>query len=313
MSTTRVFTRLAAFSAATVGAVLTSFALASPAYAADVEVRIGNFPGSITTGGQPRSFDGTTTNKDKQPVHIEQHVIVLRLNGLQPDQVKIAKGGISGGQQLQVEATSNGEVRAVDHESFDLRPVGQRDSVHRTRYWIAFMSDAPSGRADLTFGAQGGGNVLDTASRDFTVKGGSGQSTKTTAPPTSAAATGPGLIQTFPPGPSYSLAPLQESQGLTDEGSGVPLVFYIMGAILVAAGGGILWLLFRPRPELVDAAYDYAPANPAYPSNPNPTAIMPTVRDPRGMPQPGVDPWATQDSGATKDSTHDLGPFGHRH
>jgi len=310
--------------AATVGAVLTSFALASPAYAADVEVRIGNFPSGLTAGGQPRSFDGTTTNKDKQPLSNVRHVIVVRLNGIQPDHVKIAKGAF-GGQQLQLEATGNGEVRAVDGEAVNLGAEGQRDSVHRTRYWIAFMSDAPSGRADLTFGAfQANGNLLDTASRDFTVKGVSGQPTKTTnQPPTSAPATGPGVIQTFPAGPSYSLAPLQEGQGLTDEGSGVPVVFYVMGAILVAAGGGILWLLFRPRTPLADGAYptgDYQPVNPAFPVNPpmsrppnlHPTAVMPTVRDPLGMPQPGVDPWATRGGGATKDSTRDLGPFGHR-
>ncbi len=301
MPTTRVFARLAALLAATAGAVLTSFALASPAYAADVEVRIGNFPGSFTAGGQPRSFDASTTNKDKQPLGNVRHFIELRLDGLQPHQIKIAKGAL-GGQELQVEAAGD-KVRAVDGESVDLASAGERGSVHRTRYWIAFMSDAPSGRADLTFGAvQGDGRILDTTSRDFAVKGGSGQNN----PPTSAPATHVGPVPTFTAGPQYSIAPLQDSQNLTDQGSGIPVIFYVMGTVLMAAGGAILWLLFRPRPELAGAAYpagDYETANPTlgYPStsptyppssrpaNLRPTAVLPTIRD---APPPGVDPWS---------------------
>ena len=96
----------------------------------------------------------------------------------------------------------------------------------------------------------------------------------------------------------------------------MPSILYVLGAILLVFGGGILWLLFRrPKPAATDGypPADYEPAraptlgypmparHAASPPNAgaplNPTTVMPAIRD-GWTPPPGVDPWARGGSGA---------------
>jgi len=153
------------------------------------------------------------------------------------------------------------------------------------------------------------GNVLGQASDTIDVRL-SGHAQQTTPPPTTEpAATQPAAGPTDTGGPVVLATPRTDPQ-LLSNGGGIPIILYILGAVLLALGGGILYLLFRsPKGELYETEEEDEPGRTTglgYPTAPRhaatvaPTAIMPAVRDahdPR-VP-PGVDPWAISD--ATKE------------
>jgi hypothetical protein len=314
--------RIAATLAAASAAVLATLVPATMASAADhdVQVSLSSLTSSMTAGGRPDNFSIRFENRTDQPIENVRTAIVVDLPGLPADQVHIVRFGV------ELNRSSNGNGQVTFREAFGQRLEPNRGSSRN--YTIQFGAGAPAGRANVTaFALTAAGEQLGAGHDSLTLKSanGPGQPTFTPAPttpaPTTPAATVPAPVQT---GPQVSIAPLA-GNGVdigAGKGGGVPVILYVLGGILVAIGGAILWLLFR-RPkdaELATVAYPSGgPAGPyeagrprslGYPNLPPPvsapTAVLPVVGDqPRAMP-PGVDPWA-----AGNDATRP-GPFGPR-
>ncbi len=275
--------RLATISAAVAAAVLATLALAStPAYAADaVEVNIGGVSGNVPGG---RTFlQVSFTNKSNNALSNVQSVITIHLDGMPSDGVVVQK---TLGAELGASPAGDGTVRFIDPAAFDL-PKNNRRQVS---YFVQFTSSAPPGKASITVEAYQGGNRLGGDSVSTTLRGGANASrtspTKTTPPNTN-----PGIVPTFEAGPTFSLAPLPEASELIN--ADVPWTLYLLGGLLVALGGVILFLLFRQRgskPEQQYGAEEYAtaesdhmrPPSLGYPTaspGMRPTAVLPNVRD----------------------------------
>jgi hypothetical protein len=275
------------------GVTLMTLALATPANAADVEVRLEGLPSRMTIGDAD-SFAGRVQNNGDETFEAVQRVIVVRMDGLTPEGVRIARGGFGGA--LHQEASGDGEVRFVDPLQL---PLGnnRRDTLE-SRYQIRFTEAAQPGQAEVVFEAFAAGQSLGSDSDQIEVRlprGALPSPTKpvhTDAPPT-------GGVVAEPSG----LAPIDgDVAGASgDQAGGVPVIFYVLGGVLVLAGGAILWLLFHgPRPALVDSGYAGDPGH----QGPAPrharfdmhsTAVLPAVRGPHAPP-----------GGAPEEHTRDL-------
>jgi hypothetical protein len=295
MSARRTFSHLAAVA----GAVLVAFAFAPPAHAAEsVDVRMNGLDSSMIAGGRFDSFTTVLRNRSRKIgyQHV-QRVFHIRLGGLTPDGLQLARGRAP----LAVEPAGPGAVRAVDPFPVQLTPEGDRGSIATGQYQIQFTSAAPQGRAIVIFEAVSGGQSLGSASDSLNVRGLATNPEKTKPVPTVA-------VPPLTPGAQPSLAPLDDEVAGAAGGSGMPVIFYVLGALMVAAGGGILWLLFRERqPTLVGAQHPdptyssggHRPAPSPYPSpSLYPTAVLPAIRDPR---VPG------HEGSHRLDATHELG------
>ena len=125
-----------------------------------------------------------------------------------------------------------------------------------------------------------GGTRLGGDSAATNVRGGDAP-TRTTPPNTN-----PGIVPTFEAGPTFSIAPLPKSADFGSDGTAVPAALYVMGGLLVALGGLILFLLFRrQRPAAlverpVTEYEEMPPPSLGYPTSAgvHPTAVLPTVR-----------------------------------
>jgi hypothetical protein len=286
MSTTRVHRRLAAALAATAGGVVLTLSLAAPAFAAEsIDVNV-NLSSSATAGSRPGSLRTTMQNRTDAEIRQIRRVIVIRLAGLTPSSVRVTHGI----QPMQMQSGTAGEVLAIDSLQVRLGPSGHGGSTTRDDYAIAFLASSPNGKAGVTFQAEVNEQVLGSETRNITVKGGSGQ-----AEPTSSVAAETGPVGTVAPEASVTYNPLPEQQGAAAAtkaavSTGVPVAYYVMGTILLAAGGVILWLLFKRKPEVVLVPADYPtggyeqvrPTALGYPQRadaavPAPTTFMPRV------------------------------------
>jgi hypothetical protein len=291
--------RLATTVAASVGAVLTTLAFATPAHAEDtVDVNLSGISGTITAGARGiDNVSATFVNRSNAAITSIQGVFTIHLDGMPTDGVRIVR---TLGSELPAQSAGAGTVRLTDPGSFELLRNGRRT----INYQLQFTATAPSGKASITFEAYSGGNRLGGDNASVTVKGNATPQLTTSAPPTTPPNTDPGLIPTFTAGPSYALGDPGQNQAISDE-SGVPVSLYVMGALLIAVGGLILWLLFRrqkPLPEaaLVDAGHDptseydqVRPTSLGYPRHSatvHPTAVLPVVRDPEPPTLPGPPP-----------------------
>jgi hypothetical protein len=323
MSTTRVFARLGV----TVGAAVAMLWVASPAFATDpVSTDISGLSSTFTAGaGKPDSFRTDMQNNTDTEIQPIRRVIVVRLAGVTPDSVRISQGPMA----LPLQSGGQDEVVASDFLQVRLAPNGKHGDSLNQNFTIQFTSGAPNGDGEVIFQAYRGQQLLGSTARNVTIKGGLAQSTPNPTPsptPSTEAVTPPADSQGSS---TVAVAPLagDKTASNTSTGSGIPVVFYVLGAILVAAGGAILWLLFRQRPALVDghapAAYepvhtsslgypDPAPTlgyprvptpRSAHTGNVEPTTIMPTVRGTAAPPP--VDPWAR---GRSADTTQTFEP-----
>lgn len=309
MSATRRMSRLGAVLA---GVVVAVGVIATRAEAAegDVAVRLSGVASSVTAGGRPDTFSIRLSNETKERIGQVRRVIVIELDGLTTDGVVVARGNA----QLPTEQIGPGLVRAVDYLAVDLAPNKRPGSAVTEGFAILFTQDAPAGRARITAEAWGASGRLGSDSDNIRIRAQnprpgqttSNRPTPTTTPPT----VPPPVTQEAQP----SLAPLE---GVSDAasaprgGNGLPTTLYLLGGVLVAMGGAIIWLLVR-RPA-TDAggqtgAYPvvvpYQPAHSAERARRplDPTAILPTVR-PAQQP-PAVDPWAKPQQGSD-----DFDPF----
>jgi hypothetical protein len=275
--------RAGVITAAAAAAVL---CVASPAHAdGQVDVSISGLSSSMTAGARADSFTVRLQNKTKAEIFPVRTTLVVRLTGLTTGQVRITRGGFP----LANQQSASGEVRAVDTLPVSLGPDGKARDSSSVGYGIQFLLGTPSGRADIGAIASVGSTVLGSTSRSTTVKGGA-----SAAPTTTPEATlSPDPTATTSQDVGFS--PLNEppSQAAVAASSGVPVIFYILGAILVAVGGTILWLLFRPRPALVAGqeiptdVYDQVrPPSLGYPGGPGENPVT------RTSVLPPSDPWA---------------------
>ncbi len=276
MSTLR---RLATMTAAIACVLLATLALTTTAAHADdaVKVDLNGIGGSMTAGSRiPSTVTGTYTNESDNAITNIRATFTIQLGGLTPEGVRIQRLDAFGAD-LASESAGDGTVRITDPLSFDMPKNNRR----QTRYLLQFTSTAPAGKASITLELYSGGTRLGGDSASTTVRG--GDPSRTTPPNTN-----PGIVPTFEAGPTYSLAPLPESADLASDSAAVPASLYVMGGLLVALGGVILFLLFRrqrPAAALVEypvSAYEEArPPSLGYPSSAgvHPTAVLPTVRD----------------------------------
>jgi hypothetical protein len=318
MSTARVLPRLGV----AVGALLAALLVGSPAFAADpVSTSISGMSSSFTAGARNAdSFTLTMSNETKNDIQPIRRIIVVRLPGLTPQQVRISRGGLP----LAGQASAAGEVRAADMLQDSLGPKGKARDQSKADYTIQFLAGAPGGKGDLTFQAYHNETLLGSTTKGFTVRGGTAQTTGPATPTPNDTATQSGGVVPGAVSPAQPVAPLEtnKAQASTSASSGVPTIFYVLGAVLVTMGGAILWLLFRPRQSAAlvagsDQPTDPYPPAPGYRAEPTdraptlgyprqegrggghghvaniqPTTVMPAVRD--SAPPPPVDPWAGQ-------------------
>lgn len=305
-SAPRPLVRIVAASAAVLGGLLAAVASATPAHAedGDVKVTLSGLDSSLRAG-RNEDFTVRTENRLDQEINAVRRVIVVRLDGLNPDQVNVSARG--GGVPMVKSSSGSGEVRFDEALGYRLAPDGDRGDSDSVTLTIRFNQSAPGGEVTVTAYAMRFGAILGSASDTMDLKSDaptptptpSSEAPATSAPPTGA---GPTQVQTLDP---------ETVAGITDA-SGIPPFLYVLGAVLVLLGGGILWLLFRPeKPALVEgygvpAAYDtrayeqVRPPSLGYPAprhgaNLNPTTVMPAV-DPNTPPP--ADPWA--DGGTTQ-------------
>jgi hypothetical protein len=272
--------------------------LAVPAAAAadnGITVRLNGLNSTMGAGGAPDDITATIRNRTKTEYPQVGRAFVVRLDGLNADSVAMWRNGMA----LNREPIGPGEVRLVDPVGVSLAPEGRPMSVSFSTYQIQFMATAPTGRAQLSFEAFVSDHRLGQASDTVFVKS-TGASALPSATPTATASVPAEVVIT----PTVSLEPLPQDTLASGRSSGIPTIFYGLGAILVSVGGAILWLLFRPpRPAMVDGrgpapygpVHSYSPQVPQSHPNPSssvlyPTAILPPQRDPRRAPPPS-DPW----------------------
>ena len=268
---------LAAF--AITGAVVAAALLpASSAFAADdVTVSISGF-NSTQTADRQDNFQVSLRNRTNKAIENLRVTLTVHLDGLSADAVRITRGF------TQLGGSGNGsDVSFSDPEPLPRLSGGRSAS---RGYIITFLGNAPSGKAELTVTASDGNGELGSATRETNVKAGAASSASPSAKPTSSASTYAVPI----PSNTVSIGALGgggQTLPASDSGGGVPVILYIMGGILVAMGGAILWVLFR-RPsedrERVEAALvdPTRPATLGYPVAPRhsaPTAMLPVVSE----------------------------------
>jgi hypothetical protein len=275
--------RLATVTATAVGVLLAMLALtATPAHAADaIKVELNGLGGNMNAGGRFfETITGTYENESDNAIANIRATFTIQLDGLTPDGVRIQRLEAFGAG-LTSEPAGDGTVRITDPLSFDMGKNNRR----QTRYLLQFTSSAPSGKATITLELYSGGTRLGGDSASTNVRGGDAP-TKTTPPNTN-----PGIVPTFEAGPTYSIAPLPQTNDLVS--SEVPVSLYLMGGVLVALGGVIMFLLFRRQRPAALVAHnpvqdkEVPPPSLGYPrSAVHPTAALPTVRGPEPPPGP---------------------------
>jgi len=257
------------------GAVVGALLLASPAFA-EVRISLNNVP-STFLAGQPRSFYSTLTNTDKTQ-HKVHRVISIRMNGLSPGEARLTR---QDGKELALHGGGEG-LTAVD-DSVLLQPALTRIGSRQTSaYSLMFTTQAPTGRANLTVEVFEGDQRLDSASDGFSVRAGFGAPTRTKSYSPEPTISGDPVQAIL--GQEGTFAPLTDKRPVPRSDGGPPWFLYVLGGMLVAGGGGLIYWLWRSR--RLEAAEQFGVPASAYgrplpsPAVHAPTAILPTVRSP---------------------------------
>jgi hypothetical protein len=304
MSRNRILARLAQAGTGLAIATLVTVGVATPAFAEDpVDVNLGGLSSSLFAGGPRDGFTVTLRNRTNQAFLGVHRAFVVRLPGLEAGGVRIFK---TFGQELPQQVTGPGEIRLTDPQEVELLPEAERGNNRTANFFIQFMNNAPAGRAEITVVAYVGQQLLGSDNDSINVR-------SFVAPTKTSKSTTPAPTSTYPSftegptSPASPLAPVQDKSLAASlaKGKGAPWILYVLGGVLVAAGGAILWLLFRtPRSDLVDVpaggpqpirpmSLGYPPQNPRPPAPPTyPTRVMPSV-------PPPSDPWAGSSDGPT--------------
>jgi hypothetical protein len=143
--------------------------------------------------------------------------------------------------------TGEGTVIFTDSTPFDLGRGGG-NARRRVDFTIFFRDHMPAGEGVVTVAAYARGELLGSASVTIEVRGAA------TTPPN----TDPGVVPTFEAGPSYSIAPLPETDAVALPNTTVPTTVYVAAGLLVVTGLITLILTFwAPGRQFAEG---YAPA-----------------------------------------------------
>jgi hypothetical protein len=244
--------------------LLATTVIATPALAADADCALNRLPSRMSAGGESTTLTGVVRNTSRDTLIGVQLTYVVRLDGLQADQVSLGSLALSGG---------DGEVRGTEIVAF----LAPRRSRH-VAYELAFGAGAPSGKARVTLEVAIRENQewhrVDSATVSTTVRSAALASTPPATPTTAA--------EVAPTGgsPTGAAAP-QAKQIASDSGlSHWPL--YLIGFLLLAGGGGAAALLLLRRPADDPERTEYAAAY-GQPGYAVPGQVPPGYRQPGNL------------------------------
>jgi hypothetical protein len=271
-----VVVRLAASAGAALAGLLATLIVATPAFA-DVRTSI-SFASGAFYADHPKGFISTVSNGDNVS-HKVHRVISLRMSGLAPGAVHLTR---QDGAEFSLNFVGRSTLQAVD-ESFIIE--ARRASF--ATYTLLFTAQAPSGKATLSVEVYEGDKRLANASRGITVRGLGATPRRTVSPEPSISGDPVEAIL----GQEGTLPPLPDDRPVP-AGDGVPWFLYVVGALLVAGGGGLMFWLWQSRHA--EAAVLGVPAQVLSgrhhrdPGTHTPTATLPVVRHPYGDDGPTV-------------------------
>lgn len=232
MSFARRFATLASAVAAALAVLLV---IATPARAeGEVDVSIDGLSGSVRAGASSEDFRATFTNESNSPIPGVYVVVAVSFPGAPTEDIHVQR---SRGADLPSQVTGDGVIAFTDPAPFDLGRGGG-NGRRRVDFFLSFGDSVPQGEAVVTVAAYAAAGLLGSASQTIEVRG---SGTRTTAPNTD-----PGFVPTFTPGPTYSVAPLNDADDLALRSSNVPKTVYVLGSLLVVMGLVTLILIFRP-------------------------------------------------------------------
>ncbi|WP_030490834.1 hypothetical protein [Micromonospora chokoriensis] len=219
---------------------------ASPALADDDSVRVGA-ASSFAAGGSAQGVN-VAVRKRSDGCVLLRTVLGFRLEGLEPDQVKVEVN--AGGRWVPV-AVSGGAGNVATAQTSPSKPTLCKGKGITVRYRVAFAAGAPGGRLAVTgAGISADGQVLGQASDAARVTGGrvtpsptpSRSTTPTPTPTPTEVATVDEAVNPAAPG-GVSGAPATTAAAAESSGGGSPIMFF--GIVLVAVGLLLIVLLFR--------------------------------------------------------------------
>ncbi|MGC4853151.1 hypothetical protein ACLQ24_07055 [Micromonospora sp. DT4] len=297
MTLRRRAARLATVCGLLVGLVMLG---ASPALADEDSVRVGA-ASSFAAGGAPQGVN-VAVRKRSEGCVLLRTALVLRLEGLRPDQVAVEVN--AGGHWFPVSVSGGGGTVATGQTS-PAKPTLCKGKGITVRYRVAFAAGAPGGRLAVTgVGVSAAGQELGRGSDAARVTGGRTPASPTPTPskkptssptPTEVAAAGE-VVDPAALGPA-SVAPSTTAVA-AESGGGSPIMFF--GIALVAIGLLLIVLLVRRfRQDRTPAdepgplpgnpggtTYRAGGGSPAVPGHPGPVYGQqpPTVPVPRPTP-----------------------------
>jgi hypothetical protein len=297
MTLRRRAARLATVCGLLVGLVMLG---ASPALADEDSVRVGA-ASSFAAGGSPQGVN-VVVRKRSEGCVLLRTALVLRLEGLQPDQVAVQFN--AGGHWFPVNVSGGGGSVATGQTS-PAKPTLCKGKGITVRYRVAFAAGAPGGHLTVTgVGVTAAGQELGRGSDAAKVTDGQTSPSPTPTPsktptprptPTEVAAAGE-VVDPAALGPT-SVAPSTTAVA-AQSGGGSPIMFF--GIALVAIGLLLIVLLVRRfRQDRAPAdepgtlpgnpggtTYRAGGGSPAVPGHPGPVYGQqpPTVPVPRPTP-----------------------------
>ena len=165
MSSTRVFARLGV----TVGAILASLWVASPAFADDaVQTDITGLASTFTAGARGDTFRATMENNTDAEIQPIRRTLLVRLAGIAPSNVHIFTGLLP----LPAQSAGPDEVRFAEILQVRLGPKNKNGDELRQEYSIQFTSDTPNGKGEVIFEAYRGNALLGSTTKSITIKNG---------------------------------------------------------------------------------------------------------------------------------------------
>jgi serine/threonine-protein kinase len=111
------------------------------------DVRVGDLRGALTAGGGPASVTATLAARRQGCTSVRPRLVV-RLAGLEPDEIRIQRVAAGGSRTLPVSRAGGGAVQAPDVVSGALRLCG--DGRANLAYRVTLLDGAPAGRATVT-------------------------------------------------------------------------------------------------------------------------------------------------------------------
>lgn len=241
--------RLATVTSAVVAALVVVLIIAPPAQAeGEVSVEIEGLSDSVQAGGS--SFDdarATFTNETNGAISGVFAAIAVSMAGAPPEAIHVQR---TPGVDLPRQNAGDGTVVFTDPTPFDLGRGG--NDRRRLDFFVSFGDGVPEGTAGITVAAYVNGQLLGSDERSIEVRGGRA----------SASNTATGFVPTFSAGPTYSVAPLDEAAGTTEDGSSVPAMVYVLGALLMIMGLTVLILTFWSPGQRGEHGHDAEPRRP---------------------------------------------------